>query len=427
MAVSGSPLALLMFEVALAARLWVAARNALEDDEPVGLKIAALALCLTAMVLTHWLAIWLVLAFVAATFFFMRARRSSILWIGLLPLAALSAWGWRNLHLTGDPLGAAKAFFQTLIVGGSPGDLLRDLSMNAPGVQVDLLVRGIGIHWQSQLGRWIVLTGTILPVVTGLAALLHPFKRATASDARWMMVVLLAGAVAAGGLIGLSDDASDDNHLYLTIAPLLCVFGSAMLVIWWGRMFGAARTFWGGWGFAVIAITLSALPLMVRLPSQLKTGITMAGRQFPHWPPYVPDRVEVVGRLVEKDEVVFSDAPWFVAWYADVPAVWVPRSRTGFYQLREKLAQSGTPAAGVVVTPVSAKQTYVGDLFTGPYADWPVLILRGPMLAFDKAFLPDPDFPYKVPLPLVAFPIGEKESLGIFMAFYTDRPRLPEE
>lgn len=426
LACDGSPLMLLFLETAIAVRLWVAARIDIENDEPHTGKLLGLGLTGAAMVMTHWMAVWLVLGLLAATIFFLRGNRSAAALVGLLPALALSAWGWRNVGLTGDALGATKAFFQTLIVGGNSEDLQRDLSMNAPGVDVGLLLRGIGAHWQAQFGRAWALTGMIVPAMAALVAFIHPFRRAEAADARWMTATLLGAAIVGTGLIGLRENQTDDRNLYLALTPILAIFGSAMLVVWWSRFSTAAFSFWSQWGFAVLAIGITALPMAVRLPSQMKVGLAMADRQFPHWPPYVPDRVEVVGRLMEENETVFSDAPWFVAWYADVPAVWVPRSRSDFYRVRDALSGAQTPAAGVVITPVSARQNYVSDLFTGSYSEWPDLILRGPMLAFDKAFLPDPKFPYKVPLPLVAFPIGERESLGIFMAFYTDRPRLPQ-
>lgn len=426
LAVSGAPLALLLLEMAIAFRLWAVARVAIEEEEGSVGWLVLLGVVCAAMVLTQWMALWLVLGWVISVAFFMPGHRKMAVVVGVLPALALGVWYWRMMGLTGDPLGAAKGFFQAFLVGGDVQGLQRDLAMTAPAVQVDFLVRSLGVHWQEQLGRMVSLVGMVIPAVAGLAAFMHGFRRSEVVDSRWMTAVVLAGAIVGAGFLGLREDASDDDNLYLVMVPMLATLGSAMLVIWWSRFRGTALGFWNQWGFAVLAIGLSAMPLIVRLPSQLKVGLTMAGRQFPHWPPYVPDRVEVVGRLLEEKEVVFSDAPWFVAWYADVPAVWVPGRRSDFYLLREKLATAGTPAAGVVVTPVSARQTYVGDLFTGAYSEWPDLILRGPMLAFDKAFLPDPEFPYKVPLPLVAFPVGDRENLGIFMVFYTDKPRLPK-
>jgi hypothetical protein len=45
------------------------------------------------------------------------------------------------------------------------------------------------------------------------------------------------------------------------------------------------------------------------------------------------------------------------------------------------------------------------------------------MLAFDRDFAPSPEFAYKVPIPLVGTPVGEKENLSLSMVFYTDKAR----
>jgi hypothetical protein len=75
------------------------------------------------------------------------------------------------------------------------------------------------------------------------------------------------------------------------------------------------------------------------------------------------------------------------------------------------------------MTPVSAKVERITDLYTGPYSEWRDLIIRGPMLAFDRDFAPSPEFPYKVPIPLVGTSVGEKENISLSMVFYTDKPR----
>jgi hypothetical protein len=126
---------------------------------------------------------------------------------------------------------------------------------------------------------------------------------------------------------------------------------------------------------------------------------------------------------MEKNEFVISDSPAFVAWYADVPCVNLPVQRVDYETMKAKAEERGAKLAGFVMTPVSAKVERITDLYTGPYAEWRDLIIRGPMLAFDRDFVPSPEFPYKVPIPLVGTPVGEKENLSLSMVFYTDKPR----
>lgn len=226
------------------------------------------------------------------------------------------------------------------------------------------------------------------------------------------------------GFLGLVDEIKDDQALYIVLAPAMSIFGTAMLAILWSRLYGnTATSFWARQGFGVIAITISALPMAAELPAYVKLGLTLRGRIYPHWPPYVPDRVSNVRRLIEPNEIVFADAPWFVAWYADVHAAWLPVKRSDFTVMNQKADASGTPVAGIVVTPLSSRVKHLHEAFSGPYREWPDLVFRGPMLALDREFLPYPDFKFIVPIPLLVQTVGAKESPSMQMTFYTDKIR----
>jgi hypothetical protein len=161
----------------------------------------------------------------------------------------------------------------------------------------------------------------------------------------------------------------------------------------------------------------------VNLPLLMKFGLTMGSKIPPHWPPFLPERAYILRLLLEKNEFVISDSPAFVAWYADLPCVNLPVQRVDYETMKAKAQERGAKLAGFVMTPVSAKVERITDLYTGPYSEWRDLIIRGPMLAFDRDFAPSPEFPYKVPIPLVGTSVGEKENISLSMVFYTDKPR----
>jgi hypothetical protein len=131
--------------------------------------------------------------------------------------------------------------------------------------------------------------------------------------------------------------------------------------------------------------------------------------------------------LIEPNEIIFTDAPWFLSWYADIPCAWMPVKRADFAIMQDQFKKQKIMVAGFVVTPISAKLNYLQEAFTGPYSEWPDLIFRGPLLAFDKDFQPYPEFPYKMAMPLMATSIGAKENLSYQMTFYSDRVRNPKE
>lgn len=424
LSVSGSPVALLLPLFALAFRLYV---SAVQDEDGGSARLLALGGVCALMVLTQWMAVWLVLGLVLAVALGLPGRRWQAGLVALLPAVALALWGAWTMQRCGDPLGGAKTLFQAHLLGGDVQSLQRQFSVAMPPVAFDDLLRKLGLNLKEQFGTLYAHLGYVLPALFFLAALLHRFRRPETHAVRLGLGLVFFCTLIGMGLLGLPDGADDDAALYPVLVPAMTAFGAAMMALLWARLQPAGGQLWSARGYAVIAVAVSALPMLVQMPTHLKMGLTMAGRFFPHWPPYVPERVAVVRKLLEPGEVVFADAPWFVAWYADTPAVWLPNKRSDFTLIQAKLETREAKAAGVVVTPVSARVNYLGDAFNGSYREWPDLIFRGPMIAFDKEFLPRPDFPYNIAIPLLAVPVGEKESLSLLMTFYTDKVRTPKD
>ena len=195
-----------------------------------------------------------------------------------------------------------------------------------------------------------------------------------------------------------------------------------MLVVMWSR-FQMSGDFMARWGAPLVALLITALPMAVNLPVLMKFGLTMGGKIPPHWPPFLPERISILRLLTEKNEFIISDSPGFVAWYGDVPCVDLCTQRGDYEVMKSKADARSVKLAGFVMTPVSAKVERITDLYTGPYSEWRDLIIRGPMLAFDRDFSPSPEFPFKNLVPLVGQTVGDKEHLSLPMVFYTDKAR----
>lgn len=427
LAVSGSPVALLLPLFALTFRFLAVAQIRLQDGQGIMLQALLIGLLAALMLLTHWMALWLVAGLLIAAAFTLPGRRLAVVIMALLPVAAYAAWGWWLARECGDPLGGAKTLFQSHLLTIEPTLLQRELSITTQPVAVDDLLRKLSVNWLDQLSQGFAHLGLIVPAAAFFAALLHRFRRRESARSYHALAITF-GSVAVGmGFLGLPDEMADDQALYIVLAPAMSIFGTAMLAVLWSRLHGSnAVSFWGRMGFGVIAVAITALPMIADLPAQVKMGLVLRGRIYPHWPPYVPDRVSYIRRLTEPNEMIFSDAPWFVAWYADVRSVWLPVRRSDFAAMTQKAESAGTSVAGIVVTPLSSRMRHLHEAFSGPYGEWPDLIFRGPMLALDREFLPHPEFKYKIPLPLVVQPVGVKENLSMQMTFYTDKIRTPK-
>ncbi|WP_395744931.1 hypothetical protein [Prosthecobacter sp.] len=422
MMVSGAPRALLVLLFALAFRLHASAVVRAVENRGMLVPLALLGIVCSLMVLTQWMALWIVLGVIIGVAVFLPRGRAGVLVVALFPVLTLVAWGWWNTQLCGDPLGGIKALFQAQSSAVSHDSLLRDFSPSVPLLQVDDLLRRIGLNWQEQMGLLIAHLGYGIPALLFFLALMHRFRKADAASARWTLAVVFACVTVGMGLLGLPGRDKDDNALYVVLMPAMGTFGAAMLVVLWSR-FQMSGDFMSRWGAPLAALIITALPMAVNLPVLIKFGLTMGGKIPPHWPPYRPERMPILGLLMEKNEFVISDAPGFVAWYGDVPCVNLCTQRADYELMKSKAEARGVKLAGFVMTPVSAKVEHITDLYTGPYAEWRDLVIRGPMLAFDRDFSPSPEFPFKNPVPLVGQTVGDKEHLSLPMVFYTDKAR----
>lgn len=427
LAISGNPAGLLLLLFALAFRFQVIAASRVAQGESAVLSVLAVGLLSGLMVLTHWMAVWLVFGLVLAAVITLAGKRALAIWVAFPPFAALMAWGlWTNQR-SGDFLGGAKALFQSHILVADTQSLEREFSLAMPPMDLDSLLRKLGQNWQAQSGDLVAHLAWLLPALFFFTALLHGFRRSETGRVKLGLGLIFVSVALGMGLLGLPERSTDDKALYLVLAPAMTAFGVAMMAILWTKLQPGGTMFWSRWGYAIIAVVTAALPMLANLPIHLKMGLTMGKQIVPQWPPYVPERVALVRNFVEPNEVVFADAPWFVAWYADVPAVWLPVKRSDFGDMKAKIEAQGKAVAGVVITPLSSRATYITDTFNNSYREWPDLVFRGPMIAFDRDFKPRPDFPYQVPLPLVAQPVGGNENLSILMVFYMEKARKPRE
>ncbi len=426
LAVSGSPRILLALELVVTLRLALSLLKRLETGQPVSGRTLQLGVVLAAMAATHgfgllWAALTLAWLALAAP----RAASRLLLLAGGPLLLLLGLWLARNVSTSGDLLGASKLALRAIFSNTGYEITARSFNeINAPaGLQQ--ILRMAMLHFTGHCREIHGLLGLMLAALFFPVALAHRFRRRECRLLLGLLTALLGFSLAAMSLLGPVTDLADEHNTLLVLAPLLAIFGAALAAMLWQRRYPAARTFQERWGYAVVLAGLTALPLLVTLPDTLRAGLVMRG-QLAQWPPYAADRVALVGRLLDEDEVLLADAPWFTAWYTDRLSLWLPSKRADLPPMKAAVEAAGLRIAGAVVTPVSARTEYLGQIFDGKWSEWPDVVLRGPLLAFDRKMATWPDFPYPLAVPLVGFSTSHKEGLGLLMAFYTDRQRTPK-
>lgn len=421
-AVSGSPQALVMLWTAAGFWCFSHAVERSSAELPAWLPLAGVSLACGLLALTHWMALWIVTGFLFATAMVMKRRSVSVLFTAAFPALCLAGWCLRNHAVCGDALGAAKATFQSLLVYGGDEALHRDFVLMNPAVAVDSLFRKLALNFQTQWQNSFLHLLGILPAFVFFFALMHRFRRPEVGAVRWSLASLWIFTAAGMAMLGLNSDQADENDLYCALVPAMTGFGTAMLAMFWARLNLESGWFWRQHGYAVIAITISAMPMFSKLPTALRVGIAFRG-QLAQWPPYLPDRIARLTKFVSDKEILFSDAPWAVAWYADRPCVWMPVARQQFPLMKAKAESHGVQTAGFVITPISAKVERLTDIFTGSYREWTDIVYRGPMIAFQQEVRSLAEFPYNAIYPLMATPLPETGGLNVMMVYYADRVR----
>lgn len=421
-AVSGSPQALVMLWTAIALWCFTSALQKSQFEQSPWRSLIGVSVACGLLALTHWMALWIVIGFIVAAAMLMKRRSPSVFVVASVPALCLAGWCLRNYVVCGDALGAAKATFQSLLVYGGDEPLQRDFILMNPAVAVDSLFRKLALNFQAQWHNSFLHLVGILPAFVFFFALMHRFRRPEVGTARWALTILWVMTAVGMAMLGLKTGQPDENDLYCALVPAMTGFGVAMLAMFWARLNLESGWFWRQWGYAVIAITLSAMPMFTKLPTALRIGIAFRG-QLAQWPPYMPDRFARLTKFVTEKEILFSDAPWAIAWYSDRTAVWMPVARKQFPLMRAKADSQGAQTAGFVITPISAKVERLTDIFDGPYREWADVVYRGPMIAFQQEVRSVAEFPYNSIYPLMAAPLPETGGLNVMLVYYSDRVR----
>ncbi len=423
LAVSGSPRMLLALELVVALRLALAVLQRQERGEPGGMPALSLGLMLATLPLTHrfgWLWALLILGWLV-----LAAPRRALRSLPLAgaPLAVLLVLTLaRNISVTGELLGSATLGLRAVFSTSGEELTARGFNDVTAMAGVPQIVRVTTLRLAAQWAEIYQHLGLMLGALFFPLALAHRFRRRECRLMAWLLAALAAGSSLAMAMLGPVTELENEHNVLLILAPLLAVFGTALAAMLWMRWHAMGRTFMERWGHAIVLIAVTAFPLLGALPDSLRGGLVLRGH-LSQWPPYAADRVAPVRKLLDDDEVLLADAPWFTAWYTDTTSIWMPAKRTELPALKAAVEAADRRVAGIVITPVSARADYLGQLFNGPWGEWPDLIVRGPLLAFDRELKPWPDLPYQVAIPLIGFSTGDTEGLGLLMAFYTDRQR----
>jgi hypothetical protein len=379
----------------------------------------------TLLALTHWMTVWIALGYIIFAAVSFRPRGIVALSIVVLLLVAAIGPILRNQGITGTPFGTAFLTLYNGLGNGSEVAVMRNIDLEAEPLVLEGLL--------GKILRTTLLQATdIIPLLAGMVvaplfflSLLHPFKRQSIANFRWALLLMWITAAIGLAFFGITTTPLDPNQIHLLFAPLMTAYGVAFISILWGRLEIVASTPELRNVHHFVIVFICALPLILSLPQKVRVGMHVRDRGgVPHWPPYyapaLNSKISGLKGWVTEKQVVFSDQPWAVAWYADRVSIWLPPTREGFAKLETVAADLQTPAVGILISPSSHGSGPISEV-AERYRDFTPMVLDGRVLLatyppgvaiYDKAPRIQEiakRYPYRQPL------------VGMDMVYYSER------
>lgn len=316
------------------------------------------------LTLAHGLAFWIFLGWLifALIYFPPRGVAALVAVAGLL--IVVLPWMARNNAVCGNPFGLS--IYDMVSWDPAEAGYLRSLQA-APDVSQMYPFARIRTGVLDQVKSIFSFLGMNLAAGAFFLALLHPFRSPVASVFRWCVLLMWVFAVIGMALFGLGSGVISSNQLHVLFIPIFVLYGLSFLMVLWSRWnihLAVLRTM-----FIALIVILCSIPLLTTL---------LAGRQsIVQWPPYVPPFIAILGEWFGPDEIIASDVPWAVAWYAQRESLLLPETLDDFNYLSDYRVL-GYPVNGLYLTPVTRNAPLFTGIYKGFYKGWISLITWPP-------------------------------------------------
>ena len=250
-------------------------------------------------------------------------------------LLLLAPWMARNWNVSQTAFGLSWVEFHEGVQLNAtteiaPGQLER--SYEVPGfTRVRPLVRKAMINLRGIYENPVRSLGGNYLIVFFLASLLHRFRQDEVFRLRRLVFWSLLGCVLWLSVVG------PPSRDFLTIfLPMILIYGTAFFYVMFERL--QFRTRLLRFGMVGLFVGANILPFAFTL---------LPPPPVSPYPPYDSGRVSVLNGAFRPEEVLASDIPWAVSWYADRGTVWLPFGKTDY----ENLDVYAHVISGVYLTP----------------------------------------------------------------------------
>ncbi len=397
-AMCGLPQMLMLFLFSAALHTLLRAVEARYLNKPPLAWLSATAALFGLLALTHGLTIWVFAgALIYVAFSFRPFGRDAAI-MAVIFMVLYTPWMVRNQQVCGSAVGLGWYSGLHGLRGTEPG-LMRSMEVSLAGLSPLTFRQKVQADTLDQMLNLTSALGASMMAVVFFVALLHLFKRPETSSFRWALLTMWLCAVFGMAVFGLPEGtgALAANDLHVLFIPLMLCYGLAFVLVMWTRLEVNIKLV--RLGFLSLLFVVSSLPFI-----QNSIQMLAGPRIQVQWPPYVAPYIAIMGTWTTEKEIITSDMPWAVAWYAERKSLWLPDTIEDFVTLNDYKKLDGA-IVGLYLTPVSSYKGFINEIVKGEYKAWAPFITRN---------VSTRDFPLKV---FTKMPYDDECS------FYSDRDR----
>ncbi|MEO6052618.1 MAG: hypothetical protein ABIP97_01255 [Chthoniobacterales bacterium] len=360
---SGLPQMMMLFLFMVACWFIICAQRAATEDRQsaILLFVGLAALFFGLLTLAHGLGFWFFLGFLVFVGINFRPLGIAATIAVIVYAITISPWLVYNYQTCGNLFGLG--YYIGISGGGNDELIMRSLNPHIQGSLFGLrskLREGI----IGQVTELFSFLGLNLAAAAFFLSLLHPFKRAETAQFRWCVLLMWFFAVIGMSIFGV-ENVLGANQLHVLFLPIMVFYGLAFILVLWHRLEITTPLY--RLIFLILIPFLCAVPMLLRIVS----GPTAAV----NWPPYIPPVIAVLGEWTAPSEIIASDVPWAVAWYAQRKSLLLPDTVRGFNEIND-YRLLGQPIIGIYLTPVSGDRRFISGIMKGPYKEWGPFITR---------------------------------------------------
>lgn len=328
--------------------------NKADDRGRVALHLIISFVLMSLMCLSGWLSVWIFIGFLI---FCSAAFRPHGMYgcIGGGVLMLFSGYFLlQNYRATGQIFG--NAFYGIFdCFGGSSEDAMRSVNASAASLNDSMMVLNVLGSLFDQIKSLYTNCCAIIVVPFFFICLFHVYKREEVQKLKWAVLSMWAVSCLGMAVYGTNVPLSSGQLAFL-FTPVFVAYGFSILFNMMARLDSPKISFAQLRGLSIVGIViLCAATQLKSFPVDLYRGVWLREKNAPHYPPYYPPSLNcLLTGLTNENDIVMSDQPWAVAWYANRKSVWLPKTIADYKAIKDEyLFGSGVNIQGILMTPSS--------------------------------------------------------------------------